>query len=202
MLRTLLASAFALAFTITGASAASQTYTLDNPHTQIFFTVSHMGMSHSTGSFTDYTGSFTFDPENPAAGGSTEVTIQTDSLNMGHDVWEDHMKAEDMLNVAKFPTMTFKSTKVDNVDATHAKLTGDLTLLGVTKPVTLDVTLNKCAPHPMSKKDACGFDAVGMIKRSDFGMTKGIPMVGDEVQLRITVEGAVEADAASAGQNQ
>jgi len=193
MLRTLLASAFTLVLMTGVASAENKVYVLDNPHTQIFFTVSHMGMSHSTGSFTGYEGSFAFDPENPTAG-STEVTIQTDSLNMGHDVWEEHLKAKDMFNVTEFPTMTFKSTKVvlDDDDKNEATMTGDLTLLGVTKPVTLEVELNKCGEHPMNKKLTCGFDAEGTIKRSDFGMTKGIPMIGDEVEIRITVEGQVQ----------
>ena len=190
-MRTLLASVFAFSMMVAGAQAAEQTYVLDNPHTQIFFTVEHMGYSHSTGSFTDYTGSFKFDPENPTAG-STEVTIQTASLNMGHATWKEHVQGPKMLNVEKFPTMTFKSTKVEKTGDKTAKMTGDLTLLGVTKPVTLDVTLNKCEPHPFNKKDACGFDATGSLKRSDFGMAEGIPMVSDEVQLRITVEGQVQ----------
>ena len=200
MLRTLLIAATALMFA-TSAKAAEQTYVLDNPHTQIFFTVGHMGFSHSTGSFTGYNGSFTFDPANPTAG-RAEVTIDTNSLNMGHDTWEEHVKGAKMFNVEKFPTMTFKSTKVESTGDKTAKMTGDLTLLGVTKPVTLDVTMNKCEPHPFTKKDACGFDAVGSLKRSDFGMSEGIPMVSDEVSLRITVEGQVAGDAASAGQNQ
>ena len=184
---------FVLLIAAVPARAEMQTYNFDKLHTQVLFFVEHMGFSHSNGKFLKFDGNFKFDPANPATG-STEVTIQTDSLNMDDATWEEHLKAPDMFNVATFPTMTFKSTKVeiDAEDKNEAKMTGDLTLLGVTKPVTLDVTMNKCGEHPFNKKQTCGFDAEGTLKRSDFGMTKGIPMVGDEVKIRITVEGSVE----------
>lgn len=193
MLRTLLAALLLSAAFTAPAKAEMQTYSFDPLHTQILFFVEHMGFSHSNGKFTKFDGNFKFDPEKPETG-STEVAIDVNSLNMDDATWEDHLKAPDMFNVGEHPTMTFKSTGVEVTGETTAKMTGDLTLLGVTKPVTLDVTKNKCGEHPFNKKQTCGFDAKGTIKRSDFGMTKGIPMVGDEVTIMITVEGSV-ADA-------
>src|SRR5690606_12273607 len=104
---------------------------------------------------------------------STEVTIDTSSISMNHEAWENHLKNADFFDVEKFPTMTFKSTKVERTGEKTAKMTGDLTLLGVTKPVTLDVTLNKSDLHPFHKKMAAGFSATGTLKRSDFGMNYG-----------------------------
>lgn len=192
MLR-LLSLLFVLLIAASPARAEMQTYQFDKTHTQVLFFVEHMGFSHSNGKFLKFDGNFKFDPQNPATG-STEVTIYTDSLNMDDATWEEHLKAADMFNVAAFPTMTFKSTKVEPgaTAPDNARLSGDLTILGVTKPVDLFVKMNKCGEHPFTKKQTCGFDATARIKRSDFGMTKGIPMVGDEVEIRITVEGSVE----------
>ncbi len=198
MLRRFLLTAAMMSAFAAPAMAAPTTFTLsDKLHTQVLFFVEHMGFSHSSGKFLGFDGTFTFDPENPKAGGEANVTIDTNSLNMDDATWEEHLKAPDMFNTAAFPTMTFKSTKVDVTGDKTAKMTGDLTLLGQTKPVTLDVTLNKCGEHPMSKKLTCGFDAVGTLKRSDFGMTKAIPMVSDEVKIQITVEAPAQ-DAAAA----
>ena len=102
------------------------------------------------------------------------------------------MKNEDFFNVEKFPEMTFKSTGVTVTGENTGDVTGDLTLLGVTKPVTLHVTFNKAGKHPMGDKYAAGFSATGTLRRSDFGMDYGLPMVSDEVELRIEVEGVRE----------
>lgn len=193
MVRTLFAVLLLTLAAALPAKADVQTYQFDKTHTQILFFVEHMGFSHSNGKFLKFDGDFKFDPANPTTG-STTVTIDTNSLNMDDGTWEEHLKAEKMFDVAQYPAMTFKSTKIDLVDAAHARMTGDLTLKGVTRPVTLDVTMNKCGEHPFTKKQTCGFDAVGTIKRSDFNMSESIPMVGDEVKIQITVEGSV-ADA-------
>lgn len=176
------------AFFPLSAHAEPKTYSFDKLHTQILFFVNHLGFSYSNGKFLDFEGGFTFDETQPA-NGQVDVTIKTDSINMDDATWDDHLKAKDMFNVAEFPTMTFKSTKVDMTGDKTAKLTGDLTLIGVTKPVILDVTFNKCGEHPFSKKHTCGFSARGSLKRSEWGMMKGIPMLGDDVELRIEVEG-------------
>lgn len=170
------------------AMAAPQTFEFDKTHTQILFEVSHMGYSFSNGRFLDFDGHFTFDPANPKAGGTAEVTINTASIDMGNEAWDNHLKNEDFFDVTKFPTMTFKSTKVDVEDKDEADLFGDLTILGVTKPVKLEVELNKCENSPMTGALVCGFSAEGKIKRSEWGMNYGLPGIGDEVKIRIQVE--------------
>jgi len=173
------------------ARAEVEKYVLDKPHTQIMFRVSHLGFSHSVGKFTDYNGTFVFDRTTPEKS-STEVTIMTDSLDLADEKWNEHMKNEDFFNVAKFPQMTFKSTGVKVLSDNTADITGDLTLLGVTKPVTLHVTHNKSDKFPFGDRYVSGFSAEGVLKRSDFGMTYGLPAVSDEVELMIEVEGIRE----------
>jgi polyisoprenoid-binding protein YceI len=175
-----------LSFFALPASAAD--YAIDPVHTQVMFSVSHLGFSHSHGRFADVTGSFSFDEKAPAAA-AAEVKIATASLRMDDNAWEEHLKSGDFFNVAQLPEMTFKTTAVEVTGEKTGRVTGDLTLLGVTRPVTLDVTYNKGAVHPMSKKFTAGFSARGTLKRSDFGMTYGRPGVGDEVALLIEVEG-------------
>ncbi|HEY8964203.1 MAG TPA: YceI family protein [Alphaproteobacteria bacterium] len=199
MLRSLLATAFAFIVLAAPAMAKEETFILDKPHTQILFFVNHMGFSNSSGRFLDYSGSFTFDPDNPTFG-QAAVTIPVKSLDMGDPTWTEHTGK--MFEGDKYPNMEFKSTGVTVTGENTADLVGDLTLHGVTKPVTLKVTKNGCGPHPMSKKLSCGFDATTTIKRSDFGMKDGIPMVSDDVRIQITTEGAVAGDSASAGQNE
>jgi polyisoprenoid-binding protein YceI len=170
------------------AQAAVQKYIYDPVHTQIFFSVDHLGFSHPSGRFTKFSGGFTFDNEKPEAS-VVEVVIETPSINMNDAAWDKHLKSADFFNVEKFPTMTFKSTKVEKTGEKTGKLTGDLTLLGVTKPVTLDVTYNKSGIHPYSKNYIAGFSATALLKRSDFGMVFALPVVGDDVTLNIQVEG-------------
>lgn len=178
------------------AASKADSYTFDKVHTQIFFSVSHLGFSFSTGSFTGFDGGFSFDrtkPENSAV----NVTIDTGSLRLNDAKWEEHVTSEDFLNVAAFPSMTFKSTKVEKTGDNTGRITGDLTLLGVTKPVTLDVVFNKAAIHPYSKNYVAGFSAKAALNRSDFGMTYGLPGIGDEVNITLEVEGIrSEGDAA------
>lgn len=189
MLRSVVSTMAAAAVLMTaGAAFAQDKYKLDNPHTQIVFSVEHMGLSKSIGKFTDYDGEFAFDEKAPESS-SVEVTIKTNSIDMSHDEWNEHLKGEKFLNVAQFPAMTFKSTSVKVTGDKTADVTGDLTLLGVTKPVVLKTTFNKAGPRPMGNDYAAGFSATTMIKRSDFGMTYGIPMVGDDIAIQIEVEG-------------
>lgn len=180
------------------ALAAPQAYELEAPHTQVLFSVDHLGFTKSYGQFTGISGGFTFDPE-AVETSSVEVTIDTNSLSMEHGKWDAHLKNPDFFNVEKFPTMTFKSTKIEKTGEKTGKLTGDLTLLGVTKPVTLDVTWNKSGPHPMSGTPVAGFSARGTLKRSDFGMNYGVPNVGDEVEMIIEAQGDAKTDDAKAG---
>lgn len=200
MKRTAFLSAMAVMMLATPAMAEPMTFNFDKKHTQVMFSVSHMGFSKSHGKFLDFDGQFTFDPANPKAGGTAEVTINTASLDMGDDAWNKHMVSADFFNSEKFPTMVFKSTGVKDIDKDDADLHGDLTLLGVTKPVKLDVELNKCENSPMTGALVCGFSAEGKIKRSDWGMSYGLPGVGDEVKIRIEVEASPVVAAAAAAQ--
>ena len=178
----------ALLLAATPAAAAPDKYSFDPAHTQILFSVSHLGFSHSHGRFNTFGRSFTFDEKNPASS-TIDVTVDTASVDMGSKEWDDAVRAEALLNAAKFPKMTFKSRSVTKTGEKTGTVTGDLTLLGVTKPVTLDVTYNKSGNHPYTKNHLAGFSASATLKRSDFGMSKYIPDVGDEVAITIEVEG-------------
>jgi len=169
----------------TPAKAEPMTYTFDTVHSQVIFYVMHRGFSNSEGEFLEFDGDFTFDPDRPEDG-SVNVTIDTTSLTMDDEVWTDHTKTK-FFNTDEFKTMTFKSTKVLKTGENTALLTGDLTMLGVTKPVTLDVKLNKVEKDDEGDSTA-GFSATGKLKRSDWGMDYGLGMIGDEVELRIEVE--------------
>lgn len=193
------AAVLVLAAGSTKARAQIETYKLDNPHTQIIFAVSHLGFSMSYGKFLDYDGEITLNRGEPSKS-SAHVTIKTGSIDMGMEKWNAHMKNEDFFHVEKYPEMTFKSTSIEVTGEDTAIMTGDLTLLGVTKPVTLHVTHRKSGKHPMKDVYAAGFTAEGTLKRSDFGMDYGLPAVGDEVKLIIEAE-AYREDPAQQGTN-
>lgn len=188
-MKKIIALVFALSFfTVTAAQAAPEKYTYDPAHTQIIFAVSHLGFSFSHGKFNKFSGGFTFDQEKPETS-SAEITIETGSVDMDSADWETHLKSKDFFNVEKFPAITFKSGKIVKTGANTADMTGDLTLLGVTKPVTLQVTFNKAGNHAFNKNYVAGFSLSGSLKRSDFGMNSALPLVGDDVHLDIQVEG-------------
>lgn len=178
------------------AQAAPQHFTLESPHTQIIFNVSHLGFSHSYGKFTEYSGHIIFDPEAPASS-SVDVTIAAKSLELNDQKWNDHVRGADFIDAEKFPEITFKSTKIDVTGEKTANITGDLTLHGVTKPVVLAATLNKFDKHPMSGKQVAGFSATAKLKRSDFGINYGLPNVGDDLNIIIEVETVPVEDAAA-----
>lgn len=194
-MRKLLLSTLALATLAipTQAFAMPEKYTFDKAHTQIIFFVSHLGFSMSEGEFLDYDGHFAIDRVNPE-NSYVDVTIQTNSIDMDDEKWEAHMKNEDFFDVEKFPTMTFKSTAIELTGEETANVIGDLTLLGVTKPVTLKVTHNKSDIHPYSGKFVAGLSASAMIDRTDWGMDYGIPGVANDVEIRLEVEGIREDD--------
>lgn len=181
----------------TEARADVETYSFDKAHTQIFFGVSHLGFSTSHGKFLDFDGSLTLD-RTDLSKSAVDVTINTAGVNMDDQKWNDHLKNPDFFNVEKFPAMTFKSTAVKVTGENTAEVTGDLTLLGVTKPVTLNVTHNKSDKHAFSGKYVAGFSAKGTVKRSEFGMNYGLPMVGDDIEISIEVE-AIRDDGAEDG---
>lgn len=186
MLRFLTLTAASLLL-VAPAQAETRTYTLDKPHTQVLFNINHLGFSTSWGKFTDYQGTIQYNKDKPAES-KVDVTIKTTSLDLGDATWNEHVSEAKYLNVAQHPEMRFKSTKIDVTGADTAKITGDLTLNGVTKPVTLDTKLVKAGTHPMSGKDGIGLSATGSLKRSDFGIVESVPYVADTVNLVIEVE--------------
>ncbi|MBU0859631.1 MAG: YceI family protein [Alphaproteobacteria bacterium] len=181
-----------LTFAAATAQAAPVKYEFDKAHTQITFSVNHLGFSFSQGRFTDFDGHFMFDQETPA-NSSVEVAIEADSVYMGTDAWDEHVENADFLDAEKFEKITFKSTKIDVTGADTANITGDLTIKDVTKPVVLATKLNKVGAHPMSGKQHAGFSATTTIKRSEFGVNYGLPNVGDDLMIRIEVEGSAAA---------
>jgi polyisoprenoid-binding protein YceI len=180
-------AAVVLATLVAGtAYAAPENYTIDSTHTFPSFEVSHMGFSTQRGRFNKTTGSIVLD--RAAKKATVDITIDANSISTGLEKLEAHLRAEDFFDSAKYPTITFKSTGAKFKGDKLASVSGDLTMHGVTKPVTLNVTAFHCAPNPVYKKDACGADAVTTIKRSDFGINYALPAVSDEVKLLIQVE--------------
>lgn len=177
--------------TTPATKAEAADFALDPDHTYITFFVSHLGFSDLAGMFLESSGSFSYDEETQELKNAT-VTIKTDSVFTNHDERDQHLKGPDFLNTSEYPEMTFVATKAEKLSATEGKLTGDLTLLGVTKPITLDVRLNKAGNYPFGDGHyAVGIDATGTFKRSDFGMSYGVDgnIVGDEIKLVIGIEG-------------
>lgn len=169
------------------AQAAQEEFILDPSHTSIVWSANHFGFSNPNGKFATVEGMLTLDEAKPE-NSKVSVTITTGSTLSGVPKLDEHMKTADFFDTAKFPTATFVSNKVDVTGKDTAKVHGDLTLRGVTKPVVLDVKLNKIGEHPMSKKKTVGFSASTVVKRSDFGMAFGIPAVSDEVKIAIETE--------------
>jgi polyisoprenoid-binding protein YceI len=181
----LLAAGFSLS-----AAATSETYVIDGTHTFPRFEYSHFGFSNQVSRFDKTTGTIVLD--RAAKSGSVDVTIDTTTVNTGFPLFNGHLQGEDFFDTKKYPTITFKSSKLHFAGDKLSSVDGNLTIKGVTKPVTLDVTSFQCMLHPMLKKDACGANAVTKIKRSEFNNGKFAPYVGDDVTLTIAVEAVKE----------
>jgi polyisoprenoid-binding protein YceI len=178
------------------AQAAPVTYKLDPGHTMVLFSWTHFGYSNPTANLGLGEGTVVFDEQHPAQS-SVDVTLPLANLDTHVPALDKHLKEADFFDADKYPTVTFKSTKVQPLGGHKFKVTGDLTVHGVTRSVVLAATLNKVGPHPMTKAQAIGFDATTSIKRSDFGVGAYVPNVSDQISIRITTEGAVpKADAA------
>ena len=172
------------------AFAAPETYVIDNNHTYPKFEYVHFGYSLQQSRFDKTSGKITID--RAAKTGSLDITSDVKSVNTGSDVFNGHLKGEGFFEADKFPTINYKSTTFKFDGDKPAAIEGNLTIKGITKPVTLALTGFNCMPHPMSKKDVCGANATGKVKRSDFGLGKYVPNVGDEVTLSIAVEAVKE----------
>jgi len=175
----------AIAFLALPFSAFGASYTIDPAHTYPYFKISHLGFSTMMGRFNKTEGKMTFDEAKGT--GSVEISIDAASVDTAFEKRNEHLRSPDFLNAAEFPTITYKSTKA-NIKDGKGSVEGNLTIMGTTKPVTLEVTAMKCGVHPFSKKELCGFDATATIKRSDFGVKYGLPAIGDEMQLMFEVE--------------
>jgi polyisoprenoid-binding protein YceI len=177
-------------FLITAACAlpagAADSYAVDPAHTFPYFEINHLGFSTMHGRFGASSGTIALD--SAAKSGSIDITIDATSIDTGHAKRDAHLKSEEFFNVGKFPTLAYKATKLKFNGDKLSGADGELTLLGVTKPVSLVVTAFNCGPHPMTKKQMCGANATATIKRSDFGLSAYVPAVGDEVKISIEVE--------------
>lgn len=192
-----IALAAVLALATASAFAAPVTYKLDPNHTVVLASWSHFGFSHPSLNFGQVDGTLVYDDKNVGAS-SVQVTLPLAGLNSFVPDFDEHLRSADFFEADKYPSATFKSTKVEAAGAGKLKVTGNLTIKDQTKPVVLNVTLNKAAEHPMAKRAAIGFDAVTTVKRTDFGVGKYAPNVSDEVELRITTEAMVPKPDAAA----
>lgn len=175
-----------LAALLTIPAYAADNYTIDPTHTWPMFEVNHLGYSAQRGRFDKSSGKITLDVA--AKKGSVDLTIDATSLDMGFAKWDEHMKSEEFFHVVQYPTIRFTSDKLifDGDKVVGAE--GKFTLLETTRPLTLRVDNFHCAPHPMTRKMHCGADVSATISRTQFGMAKYVPMVGDEVKLFSPIE--------------
>jgi polyisoprenoid-binding protein YceI len=176
-----------LALCIATAASAADTYHLEKTHVDLLFSISHAGFTEKHGSFRDLDATLEYDAAKPENSQVT-VVVKTDSLDTAFAPRDKDVKSEKFLDVAKYPEMRFVSMKVTREPDQTLRIDGQLTLHGVTKPLTLHARLNKEAPNPFDKRPTLGFSATGSLKRSDFGIATYIPVIGDEVNLTIDAE--------------
>ena len=179
-------SAFAqVAADITPAKVQDGAYTVEPAHTRVLFAVSHMGFTTWYGEFTNVSGNLNLTPK--SVGASTlEIHIPTNTISTSNAKLDGELKSPQWLDAEKFPEIVFKAKQVERTGEASAKVTGNLTLHGVTKPVTLDVKFNGAGTNPLDKKYTVGFEVSGAIKRSDFGVNTYVPLIGDDVKITIS----------------
>ena len=188
LVATALVASPALAQTTTApAEVKAGTYVVEPTHAKVVFAINHLGFSTYFGSFPKLDGTLVLDPADPAKS-KVDITIDVAAVDTSDDKLDGHLRAADFFDTAKFPTATFKSTKIERTGEKTARITGDLTLKDVTKPVTLEATFNQAGVNFINKVYTIGFDATTTIKRSEWGLTTYVPAVGDEVTLRIGTE--------------
>jgi len=170
---------------IAPASVQEGAYSVEASHTRVLFAVSHLGFSTWYGEFTGVSGKLNLSPT-AIEKSSLDILIPTKSITTTNAKLDGELKAADWLDAAKFPEITFKSKQIERTGDRTAKVTGDLTLHGVTKPVTLDAVFNGAGANPLNKHYTVGFEATGAIKRSDFGVKTYVPLIGDDVKIIIS----------------
>jgi polyisoprenoid-binding protein YceI len=176
-----------LALATAATAAAAETYHLEKTHVDLLFSINHAGFTEKHGSFRDLDATLQYDAANPEDSQVT-VTVNTDSLDTAFPARDKDVKGEKFLDVARYPQMRFVSTKVTREPDQTLRIDGQLTLHGVTRPLTLHARLNKAAPNPFDKRPTLGFSATGSLKRSDFGIATYIPVIGDIVNITIDAE--------------
>ncbi len=183
-----------VALLLAGASltaSAADFYKIDPTHSFPHFAISHLGFSTTYGRFNQTNGRLMIDRRNN--NGFVEVEIAAVSVDTGYGKRDDHLRSPDFLNVMEHPHIVYKSSNVTLIGSDQAKIEGELTLLGVTKPAALNVSRIQCGRNPINKKQTCGFEATAQIKRSDFGSTYGAPGIGDDIKLWFQIE-AIKQD--------
>ena len=184
----------ALALVMPSATARADSYVFDRAHTNIAFSWDHMGLNRLGGRVTDFAGTLEFNAADPEAG-SVEVTMKAASLWTGFEALDKHLRTADFFDAARFPTMTFKSTAARKTGDKTGEVAGDLTMLGQSRPVTLQVTWNFTGEHPLGNlnpiyigKVVSGFTATAKLKRSDWGLSRAIPLISDEIEITINAQ--------------
>ena len=173
-------------------STAAQVYNIDPSHTYPSFEADHMGLSIWRGKCTKTGGKIVLDRQSKS-GGSIEISIDASTVDFGHAKMNEKARGDEMFNVAKYPTVSFKSTALKYEGEKLTAVDGEMTMLGITKPLSLTINHFKCLIHPLHKREVCGADAHGRFDRSDFGMNIGLPRFSPEIKLAIQVEG-IKAD--------
>ena len=175
-----------VACAILPVAAAPERFTIDPRHTYPFYEVQHMGISLQRGRFDKTQGRVMLDPE--ARRGSLEVSIDVNSVDSGDRQLDEHLRGEHFFKAAENPRIVFRAANFPYEDGELKRVEGELSMAGATHPATLEVASFRCTTHPLVKRKVCGGELIARIKRSDWGMTYGIPGVADDVLLRINVE--------------
>lgn len=171
----------------------SGTYEIDKTHGYVTFSYFHQGYSRPIITFHGVDATLTLDAETPT-NSSVEASIDVASIATGVPIWDERIQNNQFFNTAEFPTITFSSTELSQMDSANGKMTGDLTIRGTSIPVTFDVTLNKAGTHFRSGAPWAGFSASATVLRSDWGMTQGLPATGDEVEIQLEVEFGLKSE--------
>lgn len=180
------------------AQVQSGTYVLDPAHGKITWSMDHMGFSTYVGQFTDVSATLNLDVRNSSAS-KLQAQVKTDSVGSLNSALDGHLKTADFLDTAKHPTAGFQATKIRLIDADSAEIAGNLTLRGVTKPIVIIADFNQAGINPVDQKYTVGFDGHARIKRSDFGINYGLPVLGDDVTLHFEAEFKLQPEAAAKG---
>lgn len=170
-----------------GPAVAADPYVIDPNHTQVEYTYTHFGFSHISGHLNGVEGDFLFDAKDPTHS-SIQVNIPVNTISVGVPALDEELRSDMFFDVANYPLASFRSTAVTSTGKDRLAVAGELTIHGVTRPVTFEVTINRIGTHPMRGVPAVGVDATATIKRSDFGVSKYVPGVSDEVVIRATME--------------